>query len=229
MTDVAAPERPRGRLRVYLGAAPGVGKTYKMLEEGRRRLERGTDVVIGFVETHGRVRTAALVEGFEVVQRKTVQYRGAVLQDMDLDAVLARHPAVVLVDDLAHTNAPGLRHEKRWEDVEDLLDAGIDVVTTVNVQHLESLTDALQRITGVEQRETIPDDVVRRADQIELVDMAPEALRRRIVHGNVYPRERVDAALGNYFRVGNLTALRELALLWVADRVDDELLEYRQD
>jgi two-component system sensor histidine kinase KdpD len=231
MTDgaVASVTVPRGRLRVYLGAAPGVGKTFKMLEEGRRRLERGTDVVVGIVETHGRARTAEQARGFEVVPRRSVQHRGAVLQDMDLDAVLARKPAVVLVDELAHTNAPGLRHEKRWQDVEEILEAGIDVVTTLNIQHLESLNDALTRITGVEQRETIPDDVVRRADQVELVDMAPEALRRRIVHGNVYPRDRVDAALGNYFRVGNLTALRELALLWVADRVDEELLEYRHE
>ncbi len=148
---------------------------------------------------------------------------------MDLDAILARRPTVVLVDELAHTNSPGVRHSKRWEDVEAILDAGIDVITTVNVQHLASLNDALTRITGVEQRETVPDEVVRRADQIELVDMTPEALRRRIVHGNVYPRERIEPALTNYFRLGNLTALRELALLWVADRVDDELLEYRQD
>ncbi len=231
MTPDAAPiaSMTRGRLRVYLGAAPGVGKTYRMLEEGRRRLERGTDVVVGIVETHGRERTAALVDGFEIVPRRSVQHRGTVLHDLDVDAVLARHPAVVLVDELAHTNAPGLRNEKRWQDVETILDAGIDVISTLNVQHLESLNDALERITGVEQKETIPDDVVRRAQQIELVDMTPEALRRRIVHGNVYPRERVDTALGNYFRVGNLTALRELALLWVADRVDDELAEYRQE
>ncbi len=219
----------RGRLRVYLGAAPGVGKTYKMLEEGRRRFERGTDVVVAVVETHGRERTKQLIAGFEVIPRRQVTYRGAALDDLDLDAVLIRRPKVALVDEIAHTNAPGSRHGKRWEDIDALLDAGIDVVTTVNIQHLESLNDAVARITAVEQRETIPDEIVRRADQIELVDMAPEALRRRIVHGNVYPRERVDAALGNYFRVGNLSALRELALLWVADRVDDELLEYRDE
>ena len=229
MSQPRTPSTARGRLRVYLGAAPGVGKTYKMLEEGRRRLERGTDVVIGVVETHGRERTSELLEGFEVVPRRHVTYRSAELDDMDLDAVLARRPKVVLVDEMAHTNAPGSRNPKRWQDIDELLDAGIDVVTTVNIQHLESLNDALTRITGVEQRETIPDDVVRRADQIELVDMAPEALRRRIVHGNVYPRDRIDAALGNYFRAGNLSALRELALLWVADRVDDELLEYRDE
>jgi two-component system, OmpR family, sensor histidine kinase KdpD len=229
VNEARTPVPARGVLRVYLGAAPGVGKTYKMLEEGRRRLERGTDVVVAVVETHGRERTARLIDGFEVVPRRTVTYRGAELDDLDLDAVLARRPKVALVDEMAHTNAPGSRHEKRWEDIDELLDAGIDVITTVNIQHLESLNDALTRITGVEQRETIPDDIVRRADQIEIVDMAPEALRRRIVHGNVYPRERIDAALGNYFRVGNLSALRELALLWVADRVDDELLEYRDE
>jgi two-component system, OmpR family, sensor histidine kinase KdpD len=229
MNDARTPTPARGGLRVYLGAAPGVGKTYKMLEEGRRRLERGTDVVVAVVETHGRERTARLLDGFEVVPRRTVTYRGAELDDLDLDAVLARRPKVALVDEMAHTNAPGSRHAKRWEDIDELLDAGIDVITTVNIQHLESLNDALIRITGVEQHETIPDDIVRRADQIEIVDMAPEALRRRIVHGNVYPRERVDAALGNYFRIGNLSALRELALLWVADRVDHELLEYRDE
>jgi two-component system sensor histidine kinase KdpD len=224
-----SPPSSRGRLRVYLGAAPGVGKTYKMLEEGRRRIERGTDVVVAVVETHGRERTRQLLDGFEVVPRRRVTYRGAQLDDMDLDAVLARRPDVALVDEMAHTNAPGSPHAKRWEDIDALLDAGIDVITTVNVQHLESLNDALTRITGVEQRETIPDDIVRRANQIELVDMAPEALRRRIAHGNVYPRDRIDPALGNYFRAGNLSALRELALLWVADRVDDELLEYRDE
>jgi two-component system sensor histidine kinase KdpD len=229
MTEPRPPATARGALRVYLGAAPGVGKTYKMLEEGQRRLERGTDVVVAVVETHGRERTRLLLDRFEIVPRRSVTYRGAELDDMDLDAVLARRPAVALVDELAHTNAPGSRHVKRWEDVDELLDAGIDVITTLNIQHLESLNDSLTRITGVEQRETIPDDVVRRADQIELVDMAPEALRRRIVHGNVYPHDRIDAALGNYFRVGNLSALRELALLWVADRVDDELLEYRDE
>lgn len=214
---------------MYLGAAPGVGKTFKMIEEGRRRLERGTDVVIAVVETHGRERTARLLDGFEVVPRRTVTYQGTKFDDLDVDAVLARRPKVALVDEMAHTNAPGSHHAKRWEDIDELLDAGIEVITTVNVHNLESLNDVLTRITGIEQRETIPDEFVRRADQVELVDMAPEALRRRITHGNVYPRDRVDAALGNYFRVGNLNALRELALLWVADRVDDELLEYRDD
>ena len=219
----------RGKLRVYLGAAPGVGKTFKMLEEAHRRAERGADVVIGFVETHGREQTARMTDGLEIVPRLTREYRGIDFEEMDLDAVLARHPQVALVDELAHTNVPGGRHEKRWQDVQDLLDAGIEVITTVNVQHLESLNDVVQRITGVPQRETVPDEVVRSADQIELVDMSPESLRRRLAHGNVYAAEKVDAALGNYFRVGNLTALRELALLWVADRVDEVLQRYREE
>ncbi len=219
----------RGTLRVYLGAAPGVGKTYAMLGEGRRRLERGTDVVVGFVETHGRAHTAELLEGLEVVARRQLGYRGAVFGEMDVDAVRRRRPHVALVDELAHTNVPGTRNAKRWEDVEELLEAGIDVITTVNIQHLESLNDVVASITGVRQQETVPDDVVRRADQIELVDMSPQALRRRMAHGNVYAPEKVDAALAHYFRVGNLTALRELALLWVADRVDDALESYRAE
>src|SRR6476646_1320730 len=218
-----------GQLRVYFGAAPGVGKTYKMLEEGHRRLERGTDVVVGFIETHGRKHTEELIEGFEVVPRAKVAYKGTTLQEMDLAAVLARRPQVALVDELAHTNAPGSPNEKRWQDIEELLDVGITVITTVNVQHLESLNDVVYDITGVRQRETVPDAVVRQAQQIELVDMAPEALRRRLAHGNVYAPEKVDAALGNYFRVGNLTALRELALLWVAGKVDEQLDRYRAE
>lgn len=217
----------RGELRVYLGAAPGVGKTYAMLDEGWRRRERGADVVIAVVETHGRPRTAAQLRDLEVVPRRRVEHRGTTLYELDLDAVLARRPDVALVDELAHTNAPGSRHEKRWQDVEVLLSAGINVITTVNVQHLESLNDVVESITGIVQRETVPDAVVRAADQIELVDMSPEALRRRLAHGNVYPAERVDAALTNYFRPGNLGALRELALLWLADRVEDALDRYR--
>lgn len=218
----------RGRLRVYLGAAPGVGKTYAMLGEAARRAERGTDVVIGVVETHNRPQTAAMAEGLEVVPRREVHYRGTRLEEMDLDAVLARAPQVVLVDELAHTNAPGSRNDKRWQDVEELLAAGIDVISTVNVQHLESVNDVVEKITGVPQRETVPDAVVRAADQVELIDMAAQALRRRLAHGNVYAPEKVDAALANYFREGNLTALRELALLWVADKVDEALQGYRR-
>ena len=219
----------RGSLRIYLGAAPGVGKTYDMLDEGRRRAARGTDVVVGFVETHGRPHTAALLEGLEVVPRKEVSYRGATFTEMDLDAVLARHPAVALVDELAHTNVPGSgKNEKRWQDIQVLLAAGVDVISTVNIQHLESFNDVVEKITGVPQLERVPDSFVRAADQVELVDMAPEALRRRMAHGNIYSADKVNAALGNYFRIGNLTALRELALLWTADKVDEALQLYRE-
>lgn len=222
-------DRPRrGELRIYLGAAPGVGKTYAMLGEAWRRKERGTDVVVGLVETHGREKTADLVEGLEVVPRRKGRYRGREFTELDVDAVLARKPEVAVVDELAHTNMPVSQHEKRWQDVLQLLDAGIDVLSTVNVQHLQSLNDVVEKITGVPQQETVPDEVVRKAEQVELVDLTPEALRRRLAHGNVYPAERIDAALGNYFRPGNLTALRELALLWVADQVDVALQRYRR-
>jgi two-component system, OmpR family, sensor histidine kinase KdpD len=217
----------RGRLRVYLGAAPGVGKTYAMLAEGQRRRGRGTDVVIGLVEPHGRRLTAQMAEGLELVPRRTMVYQDHEFTEMDLDALLARRPQVALVDELAHTNVPGSRNDKRWQDVDELLDAGIDVVSTLNIQHLVSLNDVVEQITGVKQYETIPDQVVRRAEQVELVDMTPEALRRRMVHGNVYPADRIDVALTHYFRPGNLTALRELALLWVADRVEEGLQRYR--
>lgn len=219
----------RGSLRIYLGAAPGVGKTFAVLGEAHRRQSRGQDVVVGVVETHGRRRTTEQLEGLTVLPRAEVTHRGVTLTELDVDGVLARRPDVVVVDELAHSNAPGSRHAKRWQDVEELLAAGISVLSTVNVQHLASLTDVVEQITGVAQQETVPDDVVRRADQVELVDMSPEALRRRMAHGNVYPAERVDAAMGNYFRVGNLTALRELALLWLADRVDEGLRRYRSD
>ncbi|GGL16893.1 sensor histidine kinase [Sphaerisporangium melleum] len=219
----------RGRLRVYLGAAPGVGKTYAMLAQGRRAISRGRDVVVGLVETHGRARTAELLTGLEILPRRTVTYRGTTFTELDVDAVLARRPKIVLIDELAHTNVPGSRNHKRWQDIDDILDAGIDVISTVNIQHLESLNDVVEQIAGVPQRETVPDEVVRRADQVELVDMSPEALRRRLAHGNVYPPEKIDAALSNYFREGNLTALRELALLWVAGKVDEQLERYRAE
>ncbi|WEO96233.1 DUF4118 domain-containing protein [Streptomyces sp. FXJ1.172] len=219
----------RGKLRVYLGAAPGVGKTYAMLSEAHRRVERGTDCVVAHVEHHHRPRTEVMLHGLEQIPRKEIEYRGAVFTEMDVDAVLARRPQVTLVDELPHTNIPGSRGTKRWQDVEELLAAGIDVISTVNIQHLESLGDVVESITGVRQQETVPDEVVRRADQIELVDMSPEALRRRMAHGNIYRPDKVDAALANYFRPGNLTALRELALLWVADRVDEYLNEYRRE
>ncbi|WP_328396004.1 sensor histidine kinase KdpD [Nocardia sp. NBC_00416] len=219
----------RGQLRIYLGAAPGVGKTYAMLGEAHRRIGRGRDVVAAIVETHGRTATAALLDGIEQIPPKTVEYRGAQFSEIDIAAVLRRAPAVVLVDELAHTNTPGSGHEKRWQDVEDLLAAGIEVISTVNVQHLESLNDVVEQITGVRQLETVPDSVVRGADQVELVDITPEALRRRLSHGSIYAAEKVDAALRHYFRPGNLTALRELALLWVADQVDAALAKYRAD
>ncbi|SEC10923.1 two-component system, OmpR family, sensor histidine kinase KdpD [Streptomyces sp. KS_5] len=219
----------RGKLRIYLGAAPGVGKTYAMLSEAHRRVERGTDCVVAFVEHHDRPRTEVMLHGLEQIRRRQLEYRGSAFTEMDVDAVLARRPQVALVDELAHTNIPGSRNAKRWQDVEELLAAGIDVISTVNIQHLESLGDVVESITGVRQQETVPDEVVRRADQIELVDMSPQALRRRMAHGNIYQPDKVDAALSNYFRPGNLTALRELALLWVADRVDEYLKQYRSD
>ncbi len=219
----------RGTLRIYLGYAAGVGKTFAMLGEGVRRRERGTDVVVGFVETHDRPKTRERVADLEVTPRRTLEYRGSTFEEMDVDAILARAPEIALIDELAHTNVPGSRNQKRWADVEELLAAGIDVISTVNVQHLESLNDVVERITGAKQRETIPDEVVRAADQVELVDMTPFALRRRMAHGNIYPPEKIDAALSNYFREGNLGALRELALLWMADRVDEALQDYMHD
>jgi two-component system, OmpR family, sensor histidine kinase KdpD len=218
----------RGTLRIYLGAAPGVGKTFAMLNEGRRAKERGTDVVVGFVETHGRAHTAEQIGDLDVIPRKRMEYRGTSFEEMDVDAILAHRPERALVDELAHTNVPGSRNEKRWQDIDELLDAGINVISTVNIQHLESLNDVVERITGITQRETVPDAWVRAADQIELVDMSPEALRRRMAHGNIYKSEKIDAALGNYFREGNLGALRELALLWLADRVEENLDTYRE-
>jgi len=218
----------RGMHRVYLGAAPGVGKTYAMLNEGTRRQARGDDVAIGWVEYHDRAETRAKAEGLERVAPRRLSYRGREFEEMDVDAVIARRPEVALVDELAHTNIPGSRNTKRWQDVEALLEAGINVISTVNVQHLESLNDVIEQITGVRQRETIPDHVVRRADQVELVDLTPEALRRRLARGDVYPGEKIDAAMTNYFRAGNLGALRELALLWVADQVEESLDAYME-
>jgi two-component system, OmpR family, sensor histidine kinase KdpD len=219
----------RGTLRIYLGSAPGVGKTYAMLCEAHRRKSRGADVVVGVIETHGRARTRAMVGDLEVVPRKAMRYRDTEFDEMDLDAILARKPEIVCVDEFAHTNVPGSRNDKRWQDVEELVDAGITVLTTVNIQHLESVNDVVEKITGIRQQETVPDSVVRAAEQVELVDITPEALRRRMAHGNIYAPDKVDAALGNYFRLGNLNALRELALLWLADKVDDAVQQYRKD
>jgi two-component system sensor histidine kinase KdpD len=216
-----------GHFRLYLGAAAGVGKTYAMLNEGHRRKQRGTDVVIGFVECHGRRNTEELIGDLEVVPRRAIEYRGTVFEEMDLDAVLRRRPKVALVDELAHTNVPGSGHnEKRWQDIMELLGAGIDVITAVNIQHLESIADAVEQITGVPIRERVPDWVLRKADQIELVDSSPEQLRRRMLHGNIYPPEKVPKALTNFFREDNLMALRELALRFLADETEEELLEH---
>jgi two-component system sensor histidine kinase KdpD len=213
----------RGHLRLYVGMAPGVGKTYRMLEEAHRRAERGTDVIVGFVETYGRRNTAALLDGLEIVPRARFAYRGVTVEEMDTAAVIARRPAVALVDELAHTNAPGSPREKRWQDVDLLRDAGIDVISTCNVQHIESIADAVETILGVPVRERVPDEVVREAEEIELVDMTPRALRQRMRHGNVYPPDRTAIALDRFFTEANLTALRELSLRFVTGQVDDQL------
>jgi two-component system, OmpR family, sensor histidine kinase KdpD len=227
VADTAGTVEAAGHFRIYLGAAAGVGKTYAMLSEGRRRKERGTDIVVAFVETHGRPHTEAMIEGLELIPRKQVPYRDSVLEEMDLEAVLRRHPKVALVDELAHTNVPGSgRNAKRWQDVNELLAAGIDVITTVNIQHLESIADEVENMTGAKVRERVPDWVVRKADQIELVDSSPEQLRRRMLHGNIYPTKKVSQALSNFFRTDNLIALRELALRFLADETEDELLEH---
>jgi len=219
--DSATPRR--GRLRVYLGMAAGVGKTYAMLNEGRRRKARGTDVVVGYVEMHHRPLTEQQIGDLEVVPRKRIPYRGITLEEMDVDAVLARRPAVALVDELAHTNVPSSRHEKRYQDVEELLAAGITVISTLNIQHLEGLNDIVEAVTGVRQRETLPDAILDKADEVELIDIAPDALRARLRHGNVYPPERAQRALDNYFSMSNLTALRELALRRTAEKTEVQL------
>jgi len=219
----------RGKLRIFLGAAPGVGKTYEMLQLGNREQQRGRDVAIGFLETHGRQATADQIGALELVPRRTIEYRGASFTEMDVDAVVARAPDIALVDEYAHTNVPGSRNAKRWEDIDELLDAGVDVVSTVNIQHLESLNDVVEQITGIRQRETVPDARVRTASQIDLVDLPPESIRQRLARGLIYDATKIDAALGNFFRPGNLGALRELALLWLADRVDEALDQYKRD
>ncbi|MEO8540817.1 MAG: sensor histidine kinase KdpD [bacterium] len=219
----------RGRLRIYLGAAPGVGKTYAMLQEGRRRADRGADVVVGYVETHNRPLTLEAAEGLPVVPRKVIAYQGVNVEEMDTTAVIARHPQIALVDELAHTNAPGSTHEKRWQDVEEILAAGITVITTVNIQHLESLNDVVAGITGVKVRETVPDAVIDDADEVEIVDISPEALRSRMRHGNIYPAEQAARALESFFQPGNLAALRDLALRRVTSEVEDRLTEYMHE
>jgi two-component system sensor histidine kinase KdpD len=227
LDQLKAGDRPkRGRLTVYLGAAPGVGKTYAMLHAARRLRAEGIDVVAGFVETHNRAETESVIGDLECIPRKRVSYKGVTLEEMDVDAILARKPTVCLVDELAHTNAPGSEREKRWQDVEVIRDAGIDVVATVNIQHLESLHMAVESITGVAVRETIPDTIVDHADQVELIDISPEALRHRLEQGLIYPPDRARAAMSNFFRTGNLNALRELALRRTAKEVQDQLEEY---
>jgi two-component system sensor histidine kinase KdpD len=217
----------RGTLRIFLGAAPGVGVTFAMLQEARQLLGSGRDVAVGIALDHGRMETRELMTGLEIVAPRPAEPHGTGVQEMDVDAVLARHPEVAVVDEYAHANAPGSRNGQRWKDVEELLDAGIDVLSSVSVQNLASLVDVVSAITQVPQKESVPDEVVRRADQIELVDISPELLRQRVSDGNVYPRDRVDAALANEFRLGNLIALREVALIWMADRVDEGLVKYR--
>jgi two-component system sensor histidine kinase KdpD len=219
----------RGRLRLYLGAAPGVGKTYAMLQEAHRMKAHGTDVVVGFVETHGRPHTAEQIGDLEVVPSREIPYKGVTLREMDTDAVIARHPQVALVDELAHTNAPGSKHEKRYQDVFELLEHGIDVDSTMNIQHNETLNDIVAQMTGVRVHETVPDWVVDQADQVELIDMAPEALIRRMVHGNIYPPEQARRALENFFTLGNLTQLRDLALRATAKEVEEKLSEYMRE
>jgi two-component system sensor histidine kinase KdpD len=216
----------RGRLRLYLGMAPGVGKTMALLAEGHRRRARGTDVVIGFIEAHGRPQTVAAIGDLEQVPTRQFAYKGVTLAEMDTEAIIARRPAVALVDELAHTNAPGAPREKRWQDVELLLDAGITVLSAVNVQHLESLADIVESVTGVQVRERIPDRLIDEADEIELVDMSPHALRQRMRHGNIYPPARAARALDEFFREGNLNALRELALRKVSSTVEQDLEAY---
>jgi two-component system sensor histidine kinase KdpD len=222
-------EQGRGRLRIYLGAFPGVGKTYSMLSEARRRASYGEDVVVGFVETHGRKATAAMLEGLEIVPPRRVEYKGVVLLELDVEAVQARRPAVCLVDELAHTNAPGSEREKRYEDVQFLLERGVNVVTTLNIQHLESLNDMVESLTGVKVRETIPDRVVDDADELILIDLSPEGARARMQHGHIYPPAQAAAALENFFRPANLAALREIALRRTAQEVDEQLEELMRE
>ena len=220
-------EKDRARLRIYIGAAPGVGKTYEMLQEAHALRARGLDVVIGYVETYGRRDTEAQLKDLETVARRKVEHRGVTLEEMDVDAIIRRHPQICIVDELAHTNVPGSRHDKRYEDVLDLLDAGIHVMTAVNIQHLETLNDAVARATGVRVRETIPDTFLDRADGVINVDVTVEELRNRLREGKIYRPEKVEQALSNFFRKGNLSTLRELALRAVADEVGEKAASYR--
>ena len=216
----------RGKLKVFIGAVPGVGKTYKMLAEAQRRCSRGEDIVVGLVETHGRPQTAKMAEGLEQIPLKHIGYRGKFFEELDTEAIIARKPEWVLVDELAHTNVPGTVHAKRWQSVEEILEAGINVISTVNVQHMESMNDVVYDITGVRVRETLPDSVVDSADEVELVDLTPAAVINRLKRGDIYKAEKVPQALSNFFRKGNIVALRELALRKTADEVEYQLQEY---
>ena len=230
LLEAARREESRaGKLRIFVGAAPGVGKTYAMLETARARRKDGYDVVVGVVETHGRTETQALLDGLEIIPRRRIEYRGQWLEEMDIDAIIARKPQIVLVDELAHTNAPGSRHPKRCMDVEELLNRGINVYSTVNIQHIESLNDVVAQITGVRVRETVPDRVFDRADSVELVDLTPDDLIERLKEGKVYVPKQAERALEHFFSPANLTALRELALRRTADRVDEQLLTHMQE
>jgi two-component system sensor histidine kinase KdpD len=219
----------RGNLKIFIGYAPGVGKTYSMLNEGNRRLKRGQDIVIGYVESHNREETDNQIGELEIIPRKMVQYNNTVMEEMDTDAIISRKPKTVLIDELAHTNVPGSKNKKRYEDVEEILNSGINVVTTLNIQHLESLNDVVKQITGIAVRETIPDNIVEKADEVVVVDITPDALQNRLSRGNVYNLEKVPQALKNFFRKGNLNALRELALRQTADEVDEDLEEYMKE
>lgn len=223
-------ENKRGRLKIFLGFAAGVGKTYEMLNEAnRRKLQRGQDVVVGYLETHGRKGTEEQVGDLEMIPRKKIEYRGSTFEEMDTDAIIARHPRWVLVDELAHTNVPGSPREKRWQDVEEILNAGINVATTMNVQHLESLNDTVHDITGVWVRETVPDRVVKEADEVKMVDITPRSLIHRLERGDIYKADKVPHALNNFFREGNLSALREIALREIAQEVDEDINAYRKE
>ncbi len=223
-------QQGRGRLKIFLGFAAGVGKTYDMLNEGnRRKNQRGQDVVIGYVETHGRKGTEEQLGGLEVIPRKKIEYRGTTFEEMDTDAIIRRHPQWVLVDELAHTNVPGSEREKRWQDVEEILKAGINVATTMNVQHIESLNDTVHDITGIWVRETVPDQVVKEANEVKMVDITPRSLINRLERGEIYKPDKVQQALGNFFREGNLNALREIALREIAHEVDEDVTAYRKE
>ncbi len=225
----AAAEHNRGHLKIFIGYAPGVGKTYSMLNEGNRRLQRGQDIVVGYVESHHREETDKQVGSLEIIPRKKVEYNGTTMEEMDTEAIIERNPKAVLVDELAHTNVPGSRNKKRYEDVEEILAAGINVITTLNIQHLESLNDIVKQITGICVRETIPDSIVEKADEVVVVDITPDALQNRLKRGNVYNLEKVPQALKNFFRKGNLNALREIALRQTAEEVDEDLEEYMKE